>query len=344
MKNIKINQKMPCSFILGGYDTGMLRPLFFLLLIMSFSPALAAANAAGTSTAAAETMINKGDDQGAIKALKAVLKKRPDDYQAWFVLGVTQARKGLFEDAIASFHQVIELQPKLAEPHNNLAVIYNEKGDLRAAISELEASLVLNPGYVTAHENIGDLYVKLAAESYKKALAGHDNADLSQRYERLLNIRNSDGPVRIASHQTQPVKPVVVGKPGPRVAAVAAVESAPATPDQNREVLAAVELWRAAWSRQDTGAYFTAYDENFAASGRFKTRKSWQHYKQGVIRNKKFITVELENIVVSEQLNGDMKVVMMQRFRSNSYQSDDLKELILRFTGTGWKIIHEAIL
>ncbi|WP_171966463.1 tetratricopeptide repeat protein [Mariprofundus micogutta] len=318
---------------------------------MSFSTAVAHANSQANSLAAAETLIAKGDDQGAIAALSKVVKNSPDDYQAWFVLGVTQARSRQFDDAISSFHQVIKLQPELAEPHNNLAVIYNEKGELRAAIKELEASLELNPSYVTAHENIGDLYVKLAAESYKKALAGNDNAALSQRYERLLNIRSSETPARATASQGQPAMPAADKKPArmeiDASATAAETGSYASSSDrlsQKREALAAVENWRAAWSARDTEAYFAAYDESFGPGARFKSRKSWKKYKTGAIRNKKFITVELENIVVSAQSNGNMKVTMMQHFRSNSYKSDDLKELILTPAGAGWKIIHEKAL
>ncbi|PJA31629.1 MAG: hypothetical protein CO187_08385 [Zetaproteobacteria bacterium CG_4_9_14_3_um_filter_53_7] len=308
----------------------MLRKICFLLLVLISSPALAAAN----STAAAEAMIAKGHDITAINLLKTTVEETPGDYQAWFLLGVTQARSRHFDDAIVSFHQVIDLQPKLAEPHNNLAVIYNERGDLRAAINELEASLTLNPGYVTAHENIGDLYVKLAAESYKKALAGNKNPVLSQRYEKLLQIRNSDKQ-QIRTSQAQP-------------AVVAAASTVAVTPSveisRKQEVLAAIEAWRSAWSRQDIDSYFAFYDETFKPAAEFNSRWEWEHYKRGVITNKKFITVELENIVVSGQKNGQVKVVMMQHFRSNSHQSDDLKQILLRKTNTGWKIIDETAL
>jgi len=304
----------------------MLRNIFCLLLLLGFSPALAAAN----STAAAEAMIAQGHDISAIKLLKKVVAETPDDYQAWFVLGVTQARNRHFEDAVVSFHKVITLQPRLAEPHNNLAVIYNEKGDLRAAISELEASLALNPGYVTAHENIGDLYVKLAAESYKKALTGNNNPVLKQRYEKLLHIRNSDKPLNTTAQQQ------------PAEAAVAKQAAEPSA--DTKQVLIAIENWRSAWSRQDLDSYFAAYDEKFRPGAHFNSRQEWEHYKRGVITNKKFITVELENIVISGQTNGQMKAVMMQHFRSNSHQSDDLKEILLRQTKTGWKIIHETTL
>jgi len=127
----------------------VLKPLI-LALLFAVLPTFAIAEA--SSLASAEALIAEGKDLAAISMLKRAVKENPDQYQAWFLLGVTQARKRHFDDAITAFAKVSQLQPQLAEPHNNLAVIYNEMGNLTGAVRELEASLKLNPGYVPAHE------------------------------------------------------------------------------------------------------------------------------------------------------------------------------------------------
>ncbi|MFQ5519365.1 MAG: tetratricopeptide repeat protein, partial [Mariprofundus sp.] len=169
----------------------MLKTTLFLTMLFASVQAFAV-TAAEPTLASAEALLEQGREADAITQLKQLLKSKPANYQAWFLLGVTEAGQRRFHDAIASFRQVISLQPKLAEPHNNLAVIYNELGDFRAAVQELEASLQLKPDYVTAQENIGDLYVKLAADAYRQALDKADNAALRQRYKRLLRIRFDD--------------------------------------------------------------------------------------------------------------------------------------------------------
>ena len=352
------SQQISCSFSQSGYDNAMLR-MICLLLFLFCVPNFASAQS--SSTALAETMIAKGRDVTAINILKREVKKHPADYQAWFMLGVTQAKRRQFHDAIRAFNKVVELQPSLAEPHNNLAVIYNELGDLRAAVRELETSLELNPAYGTAYENIGDLYVKLAAQSYKKALIKNDSSTLQHRYERLLRIRDADSLAVVKAATLKKAAAPVVEKPAPvqpvaqppapsTTAVVADVQSSvtgksdAVTDEQQQQLLQAIELWRSAWSKQDIEGYYAAYDDSFGQGERFKTRKAWKKYKEGVIRNKKFIKVELENIVISAQPKGLMKVVLVQHYSSDSYKSDDQKEMIFRHTDTGWKIIHEASL
>jgi tetratricopeptide (TPR) repeat protein len=377
-----------------------------------------------------------------IAALQQQLQRHPDDFQAWFRLGVTQAKARRFHDAIASFGKVIELQPKLAEPHNNLAVIYNELGDYRAAVRELEASLQLKPDYATAHENIGDLYVKLAADAYRKALATDVSPALRRRYERLLHIRDeasapqqhgaeqgaqphaaavASASLEPESEQTPPdqkrvqqaerkMELVAVAQPaaitpwpieptsglaaagngthadmaklatavvdqardapaadepvnreqasdgqasdeqpnaerqGDASAAVAASERAAALlgADDVQAALAAVEAWRSAWNRQDLPAYFAAYSPDFDFGSRFDTLAQWRKYKQWVIRKRAFIQVSLENIEAKPLSGGVIRLVFLQHFRSDSYNSDDIKELLLRRSPDGWKIIHEV--
>ncbi|NWF36887.1 tetratricopeptide repeat protein [Mariprofundus sp. KV] len=303
-----------------------LKSLIFALLVV-VSPAVSLAEKAPVATA--EGLISEGKDLAAISVLKRAVQEHPDAYQAWFLLGVTQARKRHFDDAIAAFGKVVQLQPELAEPHNNLAVIYNEMGNLTAAVRELEASLKLNPDYVTAHENIGDLYVKLAARSYKEALSQRENAQLRSRYENLLLIRK---PATVQQTPTEHLN--VETKREPVVAATDA--SSPSD-----QALAAIEAWRIAWSSRDLDAYFAAYAADFDPGSNFDSVAEWKAYKQAVISKRSFINVTINNIVVSEVAAGEIKAVFLQNFIADSFQSNNQKELLLKRVGERWKITHE---
>ncbi|HXH64092.1 MAG TPA: tetratricopeptide repeat protein, partial [Mariprofundaceae bacterium] len=125
-----------------------------------------------------------------LASLEAAVASHPDDYQAWFRLGVAYSGEGHLHQAIEAFRQVITLRPDLAEPHNNLAVIYNEVGDTDAAVQELQIALQKQPGYVQAEENLADLYLKLAITHYHHVLDQAPNPALSARYERLLHVRD----------------------------------------------------------------------------------------------------------------------------------------------------------
>ncbi len=139
----------------------------------------------------AKQALSLGHVTAAEDLLNKQVQAKPDDYQAWFLLGVAQAQGKHFHQAIEAFRRVIELRNDLAEPHNNLAVIYNELGDVKSAVHELEQSLQKHPGYAIAEENIADLYVKLALQYYKKSLLKNDNPALKQRYARLLQVRDT---------------------------------------------------------------------------------------------------------------------------------------------------------
>jgi len=361
-----------CSCRLRRYDDAMLKILSLLTLLLCSGHAIAAPavepaleQPATLSISAAHTLIDLGRNADAIGVLKQLVENTPTDFQAWFLLGVTQAKERRFHDAVASFGKVVALQPKLAEPHNNLAVIYNALGNFRAAVKELEASLKLKPDYATAHENIGDLYVKLAADAYRKALKEGGRPALRQRYNRLLHIRTVNQPEadtrptspsrlntaqrpasemeRTSPENTRISEPTVIDtitkqspKPAPtdgkKIAAQADIMAA----------MAAVEAWRSAWSRQDLPSYFAAYSDAFDFSGRFKTLEQWKHYKQSVITKRAFIRVTLENIKAKKLAGGEIRLAFLQHFRSDSFNSDDVKTMLLRQTQDGWKIIYEA--
>jgi len=426
----------------------MLKILSLLTLLICSGYAIAepaveqtAAQPATLSISAAHSLLDQGREAEAIGVLEQLVKNTPTDFQAWFLLGVTQAKERRFHDAVASFGKVVALQPKLAEPHNNLAVIYNELGDFRAAVKELEASLKLKPDYATAHENIGDLYVKLAADSYRKALKEGGRPALRQRYNRLLHIRKVNQPEaesdtrptpsskintaqqpasemertlpettsiseptvantiakqspksaptggnkiaaqpamqqaqatspttalntekHVAQQQGAAIKPqrqpvlqeIIPLKAPPATSAddpgkVAVVYESPShTPKKTgaqadiKAAMAAVEVWRSAWNRQDLPAYFAAYSDAFDFSPRFETLKQWKRYKQSVITKRTFIRVTLENIEAKKLPEGEIKLAFLQHFRSDSFNSDDIKAMLLRQTQDGWKIIYEA--
>ncbi len=325
------------------------------MLVFSLCFGQAFARSPAVSVSAAKDLLAQGKTKAAIAVLKKVVGQSPDDYQAWFLLGVSQSRQHQLNDSAASFRKVVNLRPKLAEPHNNLAVIYNELGDLRAAVQELETSIRINPDYATAQENIGNLYVKLAAESFRKALAQHDSPSLRRRYERLMQVEGNtagNAPDYAGARPEPRPEPTYAPDYGnePEFDAETTIEPEFEQPSPARSfagtggVLDAVEAWRSAWSDRDLQGYFSAYADGFRPGKRFLSHDAWVRYKRKVIGNKSFIQVRLEDIKV-EQMSGDLaKVTFLQHFKADGYASDDRKSLIFEQQQGGWKIIHEAIL
>lgn len=94
----------------------------------------------------------------------------PKDAQARFLKGIIQTEMGRPDEAIKTFTALTNDYPQLPEPYNNLAVLHAQQGQLDKARAALLRAIQTNPSYAIAHENLGDLYARLASQSYDKAL------------------------------------------------------------------------------------------------------------------------------------------------------------------------------
>jgi len=326
----------------------MLKKYLFLFALLMVTTQTCAAASDKPSIDSIQSLIEQGAVSAALLKMQQMVNDDPKNYQAWFLLGVNQAERGAFDDAIKSFNHVIALQPTLAEPHNNLAVIYNEMGNYRAAVDALEKSLALKPDYLTAQENIGDLYVKLAADAYRKVLAKDQNAALQQRYQRLLKV-HADVPVAAVEpivHQSDKTKVDMTpsrANTGKRAKSEPVIIKHTVMLTQfKKEVLSAVEAWRVAWSNKNLPVYFAAYSEDFKYGDRFASFAKWKAYKIWVIQKREFIKVDIEHVVVTAFAENVIKVQFLQHFRSDTYNNDDNKEMLFKKGIDGWKIIYEA--
>ena len=101
---------------------------------------------------------------------EAGLATRPNDAQLRFLKGVAQSQSGATEAAQESFTSLTQDYPELPEPYNNLAVLHAGAGRLEPARTALETAIRLSPGYATAYQNLGDVYARLAAKAWQRAL------------------------------------------------------------------------------------------------------------------------------------------------------------------------------
>lgn len=115
-------------------------------------------------------LLHDGDLAGALKRADEFLAKTPRDLQLRFLRGVILSDQKKTAEAAAAFEALTHDFPELPEPYNNLAVLYAAQGRLEDARSLLNQAILAQPNYVTAQENLGDLYVSLAAESYRRVL------------------------------------------------------------------------------------------------------------------------------------------------------------------------------
>src|SRR5271155_4995669 len=72
---------------------------------------------------------SRGEFDGAIVKLKAVLTADPENFDAQLALGMAFYRKGDFAAAIAEGHKAEKLRPKEQLVHTNLSLFYMKAGD-----------------------------------------------------------------------------------------------------------------------------------------------------------------------------------------------------------------------
>ncbi|WP_077002256.1 tetratricopeptide repeat protein [Variovorax sp. KK3] len=114
-------------------------------------------------------LLRQGKADEALAKADAYIAGKPRDPQMRFLRGVVLTEQGKQADAIAAFTQLTQDFPELPEPYNNLAALYANQSQFDKARAALEMAIKLNPSYATAHENLGDVYARLAGQSYGRA-------------------------------------------------------------------------------------------------------------------------------------------------------------------------------
>jgi tetratricopeptide (TPR) repeat protein len=144
-----------------------------VMRVLVFGCALGAAQAAVAQTdpyAEVNALVRTGKLADAAAKAEQYLAGKPRDPQMRFLKSVVQSQSGKPNDAIETLTQLTQEFPELPEPYNNLAVLYAGQNQYDKARTALEMAIRLNPNYATAHENLGDVYAKLASQSYGRAL------------------------------------------------------------------------------------------------------------------------------------------------------------------------------
>ena len=140
------------------------------LRLMTLAAALCSGGAAlADDYADVNQLLRNGQHADALARADQYLAAKPRDPQMRFIKGVVLTEAGRTAEAIATFTRLTEDYPELPEPYNNLAVLHASQNQYDKARAALEMAVRTNPGYATAHENLGDVYARLAAQSYARA-------------------------------------------------------------------------------------------------------------------------------------------------------------------------------
>ncbi|MEE9331641.1 MAG: tetratricopeptide repeat protein [Methylophilaceae bacterium] len=295
-------------------------------------------------------MAEQGQQKAALERIETYLEANPKDAQGMFMKGIILAESGNRSAAIKTFNALTKTYPNLPEPYNNLAVLHAEAGEYDLAKKALETAIKTHPSYATAHENLGDIYARMASEAYDKALkldTGNSRAqnklslikDLFSTGDRTTIAANTTPtrPIRPADKKVKPTAPVPVAdtKPAP--------EPAPTdtSADTERNIVAAVETWRSAWSNQDIDGYLASYADSFTPA-KGKSRNSWKKTRRVRVTSPSSIDLTISNEEVEIIDDSNAKMSFKQYYKAASRNAIHTnKTLLLKNVGGTWLINKE---
>jgi len=297
-------------------------------------------------------LLRAGQFGEALSKADQYLGAKPRDPQMRFLKGVIQTESGKPGDAISTFNKLTEDFPELPEPYNNLAVLYAGQSQFDKARAALEMAIRTNPSYATAHENLGDVYAKLASQSYSKALQlDASNSAVAPKLSLIRNLFVADArgaktgatpPVVVAAAPT----PAPAASPAPAAAATPVTKPetqptpAPAASNSDSAIESAVTDWAKAWSSKDMKAYLAAYAPNFTPVGG-QSRKDWESDRRARIVPRSRINVDVSNLSVS--VDGDRATAnFRQAYSSDTLNVTSRKRLDLVKSGDRWLIVRET--
>ena len=221
-------------------------PLVLLVSLSFWTTARAQAQrpdgATNSDTARAIEIYQQGDATEAIKLLQAIVKKHPDDADAWYYLALAFYSKGVIGYSRPAMEQFVRLRPKSAEAHAKLAfalILANDRekalataqralelgdqsveshyaiaeaslraGDATKAVEEAEAALRINPNFTAAliTRSFAQYHLKLYAEaaaSLEQLLAGSpDDMDAESWRGQVEELRHQ---IDLGSNPGQPI-------------------------------------------------------------------------------------------------------------------------------------------
>ncbi|MEO5334718.1 MAG: tetratricopeptide repeat protein [Magnetococcus sp. YQC-5] len=311
-------------------------------------------------------LADRKEFDSALKRLNLFLSEHPRDAQARFLKGLILTETKQREQAITVFQQLSKDFPELPEPYNNLAVLYAEQGHFDKAQEALQQAVKNHPNYATAHENLGDIYAKMASQSYARALKlNQGNAALTNKLNKIKmlfaekstekslespvpesksgGITKSPPPVSPPPKAGQdPIPPPVTAADAPQETVRHTTKTNEADPKVIQEVQQAVHAWAAAWSAKNLDQYLAAYSSHFQPfSKAFRTRADWEKNRREIIGRPGAIQVKIMDLQINMLNEKRAQTTFQQNYSSKQYRERSKKTLSLELEQGSWKIVRE---
>jgi tetratricopeptide (TPR) repeat protein len=104
-----------------------------------------------------------------------VISSNPDDFDAYYKQGTTQAKLSNWQGAIANYNQAIRINPKNANAYYQRGFARSELNDYQGALEDLNQAIQLNPKHSEAYHRRGFVRERLndadgAVSDYTRAV------------------------------------------------------------------------------------------------------------------------------------------------------------------------------
>ena len=274
-------------------------------------------------------LIEEKDYLAAKKIVEQLLNSDKENPQLLFIDGVLLSELGEIDEAINVFVSLTKSHPALPEPYNNLAVLYAQNGNFDLAKIALEKSIKTHPSYATAHINLGDLYTRMASESYNQALQiDKSNKNAKTKLSLIKELFNF-----------QPINKNIVLTEDSEQKSQSLNEIKNIEKIINEKIFVMIDNWKNAWMSQNFDQYIGYYSDNFKNNKGMDLEK-WKQFRKPRVINKPSINLKLENIEISKNKNL-YSVSFTQIYQSGDIDSTTKKTLLIELIDDQLKIVNE---
>lgn len=285
----------------------------------------------------------------ALAVFQRVLSLNPRLPAAHNNVAVILAGEGKDAEARAALDQALRTNEATATAYDNLSRLYAYQASqaYRKAFNSEKASKLGRPA----------LALSMTPGIEERAVVRGDSRT-DGRTDGRTNSAAAPVPSPLAGLSIPPVRPrepakpeapalaALVAPPGSAASAAAPIAVAPAPAStaaapapEREEVLAALEAWALAWSRQDMNAYEAAYLPDF--KGSMSSHAEWRKERAARIKGRNRIQVVVSEVSVT--LTADQaQVKFLQLYQSDGRSIRSRKSIEMRRLKDRWVIAEES--
>ncbi|VAX14699.1 hypothetical protein MNBD_GAMMA24-1893, partial [hydrothermal vent metagenome] len=116
-----------------------------------------------------------------------------------------------------------------------------------------------------------------------------------------------------------------------------------ASKQADKEILLTLQGWASAWSAQQVDRYLSFYAPDFRPA-KGMSRRRWEQQRRLRLRRPAWVKITLNDFQIQSAGKGLAWVRFLQRYQSDTYRDRTRKEIMLKSSPEGWRILFERSL